>query len=142
MEQLLHEVIGWLGYLQRASVVSQLLLVALPALAVAVLQRQLPAEAGLRSWLRPLAVGVIALGSILLAQGGYPWRFALSLGMLYLGWQGLGLLPDLLSRWLPVSAIHQLESRLLRPAYLLLVALAIINQLDSVRDLAAIPSGQ
>ena len=142
MEQLLHEVIGWLGYLQRASVVSQLLLVALPALAVGVLQRQLPAEAGLRSWLRPLAVGVIALGSILLAQGGYPWRFALSLGMLYLGWQGLGLLPDLLSRWLPVSAIHQLESRLLRPAYLLLVALAIINQLDSVRDLAAIPSGQ
>jgi potassium efflux system protein len=141
MDQFLHEVIGWLGYLQRGSVITQLLLVAVPGLVAAQLQRRLLPHSRLRAWLRPLALGTITLGSILLAQSGHPWRFALSLGMLYLGWQGLALLPALLSRWLPVEAVHQLESRLLRPAYLLLVVLAIINQLDSVADLAAIPVG-
>ncbi len=142
MDQFLHEVIGWLGYLQRASVVSQLLLVAVPGLVATTLHRRLPARSPLRPWLRPLALGTIAMGSVLLAQGGYPWRFALSLGMLYLGWQGLALLPDLLGRWLPVAAIRQVDSRLLRPAYLLLVGLTIINWLDSVQDLAAIPVGE
>jgi small-conductance mechanosensitive channel len=142
MDQFLHEVIGWLGYLQRASVVNQLLLVAVPGLVATRLHRRLPAQSRLRPWLRPLAVATITLGGILLARGGYPWRFALSLGMLYLGWQGLALLPDLLERWLPLQAIRQVNSRLLRPAYLLLVTLAIINQLDSVQDLAAIPLGE
>jgi small-conductance mechanosensitive channel len=142
MDLFLHEVIGWIGYLQRGSVVAQLLLVAVPSVTAALLHRRLPAEARLRPWLRPLALGSIALGSILLAQTGQPWRFALSLGMLYLGWQGLALLPDLLGRWLPSAAIHQLDSRLLRPAYLLLVVLSIINQLDSVQDLASLPVGE
>jgi potassium efflux system protein len=142
MDQFLHEVIGWLGYLQRGSVVVQLLLVVIPGLAATLLHRRLPAHARLRPWLRPLAVAVIALGSIVLGQGGYPWRFALSLGMLYLGWQGLTLLADLLGPWLPVGTIRQLDSRLLRPAYLLLVGLVIINQLDSVRDLGSIPVGE
>jgi small-conductance mechanosensitive channel len=142
MDQFLHEVIGWLGYLQRASVVSQLLLVAVPGLVATRLHRRLPAHSRLRPWLRPLALATIALGAILLARGGYPWRFALSLGMLYLGWQGLALLPDLLERWLPLQAIRQVNSRLLRPAYLMLVTLAIINQLDGVQDLAALPLGE
>jgi len=142
MDQFLHEVIGWLGYLQRGSVVSQLLLVAVPGLAATLLHRRLPALAPLRPWLRPLSLGTIALGSLLLALSGHPWRFGLSLGMLYLGWQGLGLLGELLERWIPVAVVHQLEGRLLRPAYLLLVALTIINQLDSVQDLATIPVGE
>jgi potassium-dependent mechanosensitive channel len=142
MDQFLHEIIGWFGYLQRGSVITQLLLVALPALAAPLLQRRLPAGARLGPWLRPLALGTIALGSLLLALSGHPWRFALALGMLYLGWQGLGMLGELLARWFPVDVIHQVESRLLRPAYLLLVALAVINLLDSVRDLAAIPVGE
>jgi potassium-dependent mechanosensitive channel len=142
MDQFLHEIIGWFGYLQRGSVITQLLLVALPALAAPLLQRRLPAGARLGPWLRPLALGTIALGSLLLALSGHPWRFALALGMLYLGWQGLGMLGELLARWFPVDVIHQVESRLLRPAYLLLVALAVINMLDSVRDLAAIPVGE
>ena len=142
MDQFLHEVFGWLGFLQRGSVITQLLLVAVPGLVAARLQRRLPPQAPLRAWLRPLALGTITLGSILLASSGHPWRFAFSLGMLYLGWQGLGLLPDLLSRRVPAQAVRQLESRLLRPAYLLLAAMAIINQLDSVQDLADIPVGE
>jgi potassium-dependent mechanosensitive channel len=142
MDQFLHEVIGWFSYLQRGSVVVQLLLVAVPGLLATLLHQRLPDQAALRPWLRPLALGTIVLGAILLAQSGHPWRFALSLGMVYLGWQGLGLLPDLLSRWLPVDIIRQLESRVLRPAFLLLATLAIINQLDSVQDLGAIPVGE
>ena len=142
MDAFLHEVIGWFGYLERGSVIIQLLLVALPALAALQLQRRLPAGARLGPWLPPLALATIALGSFLLALSGHPWRFGLALGMLYLGWHGLGMLGELLARWFPVDVIHQVESRLLRPAYLLLVALAVINLLDSVRDLAAIPVGE
>ena len=39
MDQLLHEIFGWLGYLQRGAVVAQLLVVALPVTAAVVLER-------------------------------------------------------------------------------------------------------
>ncbi len=38
--------------------------------------------------------------------------------------------------------IHQWKAACCAPPYLLLVALAVINLLDSVRDLAAIPVGE
>ncbi|MEB3320943.1 MAG: mechanosensitive ion channel domain-containing protein [Cyanobium sp.] len=142
MELLFREMIGWLGYLQRGPVVLQLLLVLLPALAVAMLQRRLPAGARLQGWLRPLALITIGMGSALLAATGLPWRFSLSLGVLYLGWQGLNLLHELLARQLEAESLQQLESRLIRPAFLALAILAVIRQLDSVQDLAFIPMGQ
>jgi potassium efflux system protein len=142
MELLFREMTGWLGYLQRGPVVLQLLLVLLPAIAVAVLQRRLPAGARLQGWLRPLALVTIGMGSALLAATGLPWRFSLSLGVLYFGWQGLNLLHELLARQLEAESLQQLESRLIRPAFLALAILAVIRQLDSVQDLAFIPMGQ
>ena len=136
MELLLQEILGWLGYLQRGPVVAQLLVVLLPALAVVLLKHRE------RRWLRPAAVAAIGLGSALLAAAGLPWRFSLSLGILYLGWQGLHLLHQLLGRWLEPGPLHQLESRLIRPAFLLLAVMAVIRQLDSVQDLAIIPIGR
>ena len=67
---------------------------------------------------------------------------ALLLGQLWLGWYGLTLLDRLLARWLPPERLHQLDSRLLRPMVLLLACGAVIDQLDSVSDLAVIPLGQ
>ena len=52
------------------------------------------------------------------------------------------LLHHLLRRWLPEQRVHQLESRLLRPAYLLVAAVALINEVDSLRDLAVAPLGE
>jgi small-conductance mechanosensitive channel len=142
MDLLLQEILGWLGYLQRGPVVAQLLLVLLPALAVVLLRERLPQQMPLQRWLRPAAVASIGLGSALLAAAGLPWRFSLSLGVLYLGWQTLNLLHGLLDRRLEAQSLQQLESRLIRPAFLLLAALAVIRQLDSVQDLAIIPLGR
>jgi small-conductance mechanosensitive channel len=142
MDLLLQEILGWLGYLQRGPVLAQLLLVLLPALAVVLLRERLPQQMPLQRWLRPAAVASIGLGSALLAAAGLPWRFSLSLGVLYLGWQTLNLLHGLLDRRLEAQSLQQLESRLIRPAFLLLAALAVIRQLDSVQDLAIIPLGR
>lgn len=142
MNQLLHEIVGWLGYLQRGAVVAQLLVVALPVTAAMVLGRNRRTPQALRRWLRPAAVAVIALGSGLLAGSGHPWRFSLTLGMLYLGWQGLNLLHLVLRPLVRGELLHLLESRLLRPGFLVLAALGVIRQLDSVQDLAIIPVGQ
>lgn len=142
MNQLLHEIFGWLGYLQRGAVVAQLLVVALPVTAAVVLGRNRRTPQALRRWLRPAAVAVIALGSGLLAGSGHPWRFSLTLGMLYLGWQGLNLLHLVLRPLVRGELLHLLESRLLRPGFLVLAALGVIRQLDSVQDLAIIPVGQ
>jgi potassium efflux system protein len=142
MDQLLHEIFGWLGYLQRGSVVAQLLVVLLPLVVAVVVKRRLPATRRLRRWLRPGVVVAIALGSGLLAASGHPWRFSLSLGMLYLGWQALNLLHLVLRPLLQAELLHLLESRLLRPGFLVLACLTVIRQLDSVQDLAIIPVGQ
>jgi potassium efflux system protein len=142
MDQLLHEIFGWLGYLQRGAVVAQLLVVALPVTAAVVLERNRRTPQALRRWLRPAAVAVIALVSGLLAGSGHPWRFSLTLGMLYLGWQGLNLLHLVLRPLVRGELLHLLESRLLRPGFLVLAALGVIRQLDSVQDLAIIPVGQ
>ena len=142
MDQLLHEIFGWLGYLQRGAVVAQLLVVALPVTAAVVLERNRRTPQALRRWLRPAAVAVIALVSGLLAGSGHPWRFSLTLGMLYLGWQGLNLLHLVLRPLVRGELLHLLESRLLRPGFLVLATLGVIRQLDSVQDLAIIPVGQ
>ena len=142
MDQLLHEIFGWLGYLQRGAVVAQLLVVALPVTAAVLLERNRRTPQALRRWLRPAAVAVIALVSGLLAGSGHPWRFSLTLGMLYLGWQGLNLLHLVLRPLVRGELLHLLESRLLRPGFLVLATLGVIRQLDSVQDLAIIPVGQ
>ncbi|NDF62827.1 MAG: mechanosensitive ion channel protein MscS, partial [Synechococcaceae bacterium WBB_3_034] len=64
------------------------------------------------------------------------------LAALWLGWNLLQLLELLLRHWLPQERVHQLFSRLLRPLYLLVATLALINKLDSISDLAVIPVGQ
>jgi len=59
--------------------------------------------------------------------------------VLWLGWYALNLLQPLLQRRLGTETARQIDSRLLRPAYLLLAALMLISSLDSIRDLAVAP---
>jgi potassium-dependent mechanosensitive channel len=142
MRELLLEVIGWCSYLERPTVLLQVLLV----IALALLSQR----ARQHHWLKnlsplmgtPVALAALLLACAALAMAGQPSGLALLLGQLWLGWYGLALLDHLLARWLPPEHLHQLNTRLLRPLYLLLALGVVISQLDSLTDLAVIPLGQ
>jgi small-conductance mechanosensitive channel len=142
MKELLPEIFGWLGYLERPSVLLQLGLV----IAVVLLTRR----AQRRRWLQPLPlraytpVGILtlALGCGALAALGQPQGLASLLGLQWLGWYGISLLHQPLARWLPPQRLHQLESRLLRPTYLVGAALLLIREVDNFNDIAVIQLGE
>ncbi|MEN9862235.1 MAG: hypothetical protein RLZZ515_2717 [Cyanobacteriota bacterium] len=142
MKELLLEIFGWLGYLERPAVLLQVGLV----IAVLLLTRQ----ARRRRWLPalpvlaypPLGLLALALGCGVLALLGLPQGLASLLGLQWLGWFAINLLHQPLARWLPPQRLHQLESRLLRPAYLVGAALLLIREVDNVTDLAVIRLGE
>jgi small-conductance mechanosensitive channel len=142
MKELLLEIFGWLGYLERPAVLLQVGLV----IAVLLLTRQ----ARRRRWLPalpelaypPLGLLALALGCGLLALLGLPQGLASLLGLQWLGWFAINLLHQPLARWLPPQRLHQLESRLLRPAYLVGAGLLLIREVDNVTDLAVIRLGE
>ena len=129
--ELLLEIVSWLGYLQRPAVQQQLLI----SLALLLFSRRLRQ----RHWLGPLLLG---LACLLLASLGQAFGLAGQLALLWLGWSSLGLLRRWLSRWLPPTELHQLDTRLLRPIYLVVAALLLISEVDSLSNLAVIPVGQ
>jgi potassium-dependent mechanosensitive channel len=142
MRQLLLEAIGWLGYLERPAVVIQLLLV-ISLILITTLARtrrlipRLPTSA-----YTPLGLLALAVAAWLLSLIGIANGLSLLIGRLWLGWYGLHLLHPLLLLCLPPERVHQLESRLLRPIFLVVAALALIRDVDSVRDLAVAPLGE
>jgi small-conductance mechanosensitive channel len=142
MRQLLLEAFGWLGYLERPAVVIQLLLV-ISLMLITRLARtrrlipRLPTSA-----YTPLGLLALALAAWLLSLIGIANGLSLLIGRLWLGWYGLHLLHPLLLLCLPPERVHQLESRLLRPIFLVVAALALIRDVDSVRDLAVAPLGE
>ena len=138
MNTLLLEILGWLAYLERPAVLLQLGL----TLAVVLLCNQARRQ---RWWPGLPALAYPGLGLILqglvtlsLAAAGAPWGLAALLGQLWLGWTGITLLMRPLNRWLPAAQAHQLESRLLRPGYLLFSLLLLISCVDNLQDLAVI----
>jgi small-conductance mechanosensitive channel len=85
---------------------------------------------------------LLALAGLTLAAVGLPFGLALLLGLFWLGWFSLQLLHRLLLVWLPEQPAHELESRLLRPGYLLAASVILISEVDSLRDVAVAPLGE
>jgi small-conductance mechanosensitive channel len=145
MNTALTEMLGWLGYLQRPSVLLQLAGVIVMALMSQLIQRRwltgvpLRLQAPLRLWLTPL---LIALWAGLLGATGQLQGLVLFLLWWRCGWSVLVLLHPLLGRVLDPEQRYDLETRLLRPVFLVAGAIDLINQLDTVNDVAAIPVGQ
>jgi len=141
MRELLLEVFGWLGYLERPAVAIQLLLVIslMVITRLARKRRLIPRLPGLAY--APIGLATLALGAWILTLIGIANGLSLLIGKIWLGWYGLHLLHPLLLLRLPPERVHQLESRLLRPIYLVVSALALIRDVDSVRDLAVAPMG-
>ena len=142
MRTLLLEMFGWLGYLERPTVVLQLLLVAGLVLAARAVRRRRLLPRLPRQALTPIALSLLVACALILASAELPYALTMQLGVIWLGWYGLNLLRGVLLRWLPNNRVHQLESRLLRPAYLVLAGLVLISSVDSLQDLAVAPMGE
>ena len=141
MKQLLWEILGWLGYLQRSGVVAQVLLI----LGLGVgwhlsnpQQRLRSLNPALRLLVAPIAMLLIAW---LIELAGGKTGLVNYAGLCWLGWNLLNLLKRLLLLLLPASSIHELESRLLRPLFLVLVSLNLISKFDNPADLGVIKLG-
>jgi potassium efflux system protein len=142
MNQLLSEIAGWFGFLQRLPVLVQVIGV-LALLLAGRWARRRRMVAGLSAAAYPLlALGLGALFCLLLALLGQPYGLALFLLVLVLGWYGLALVRRLLARVIDPIALKRLDTQLLRPAYLIAAALALVEKLDSIGDLAVIELGQ
>jgi small-conductance mechanosensitive channel len=134
MNQLLQTIWSWTTYLERPTVVLQLLVVVLPPLAVWILGR--------RRRLRRLPLLVLApigLGVALIALSGEPIGLALVLTGLGLGWWGINLLHVLLRPVIAPRSLELFETRLLRPAYVVFSAVVLIGLVANLQDLAVIP---
>ena len=139
------ELMGWLGYLQRPAVVLQLLGVIAALLASELLQRHGLGGCSprlrtlVKLWLSPL---LMALWAGLLTATGQLHGLVLFLLWWRCGWSVLVLLHPLLGRVLDPEQRYDLETRLLRPVFLVTGAIALINQLDTFDDVASIPVGE
>ncbi len=138
IDMLFDQALGWLGYLQRPVVLEQLLLASLALVVAGSLRRRLPV---------PLPFAVRALPLLLLMALplqllGRPNGLVLLLAQVSLARIGLGLLERfVLEPRLPVDVFQHLRSRLLRPVFLLLVVLGLLNAVDTLSDLATVPLG-
>ena len=142
MRELLLEIFGWMGYMERPAVLVQLVVaVGLMVLARTARRRRLLRRLPALGY-GPIGLSLLALCNLLLARFGQPHGLSQFLGQLWLGWCGLHLLVLAMNRWLPPQQVHELDSRLLRPAYLLFGALLLISEVDSLKDLAVSPVGQ
>jgi len=141
MNQLFWEIVGWLGYLQRSAVVAQVLLILGLSVGWHLSNPQRRFESlhpALRLLVAPIAMLFIAW--LIELPGGKTGLVSYA-GLCWLGWNLLNVLNQLLQLLLPTSSVHQLESRLLRPLFLLLVGLNLISKFDNPADLGVIKLG-
>jgi small-conductance mechanosensitive channel len=141
IDNLLGQGLGWLGYLERPAVLQQLL----PALLVLLALKKLPlgrwrlSLPGVESFpgIVPIAMGALAL---LFELARLPHGLINLLVEISAARLGLDLLEKLLLEpRLEPQVFERFRSRLLRPCFLLLVLLALINEVDYLGDLAALP---
>ncbi|MCP9933625.1 MULTISPECIES: mechanosensitive ion channel family protein [Cyanophyceae] len=142
MNLLLMEIAGWFGYLQRLEVRVQVILLLLVFFGHGVLSRRLGARLPLAGRRSLVISGLLGLLSLALALAGQPFGLLLLGLLLYLGWLGLGGVRLLLGRFIQPQQMQVLETRLIRPAYLLVAVLLVIRVFDNPQDLALIPIGE
>ena len=141
MNVLLGQVLGWLGYLERPAVVLQLLLVAAAISSRRWLHRWPRLPILLRRHHGLLTVSLLTVITLAMAVARQPYGLVLfALGAIA-GWQGLTLLRLALRRVIHPQELKYLDSRLIRPFYLLLLAVALIRQVDNIEDLSLIQVG-
>ena len=134
------EPLAWLALLGRPAVLLQLLPIALLLLSWLPLRSRWPRLRRL-PWGIPL-LPVLALLGWGLEQAGQRWGLVWLAAELLLAWLGLRLLEtQIIARLLPPSLYGVLVSRILRPLFLLTVALVVLDALGSLQTVADLPLG-
>lgn len=145
MQTLVPEILGWLAFLDRPSVLLQLLALAVVAATLWQLRRLPPLPSLRLLWRLPFALLLLfgeLLIALLLALAGQRYGLVLLGIEVSLLWLALRLLEaQLLSRLLTAEASSLLVSRLIRPLFLLYVALRLLDALGSLQDMAMAPLG-
>jgi len=141
IDNLLGQGLGWLGYLERPAVLLQLLsaLLVLLALKKLPLGRWRLSLPGVESFpgIVPIAMGALA---VLFELARLPHGLLNLLVEISAARLGLDLLEKLLLEpRLEPQAFERFRSRLLRPCFLPLVLVTLINEVDYLGDLAALP---
>ena len=138
MSQLLWEIVGWIGYLQRGAVIAQVLLMIGWSVAWHLLKPQrwlAKLDPSLRLLVAPIAM--LLIGWLIALPGGKTGLVTYA-GLCWLGWNLLTLLQRLLLLFMSASSVHQLDGRLLRPIFLVIVSINLISQFDNPADLGVI----
>ena len=142
MNQLFWEVVGWLGYLQRTSIIFQLSLIIVFVVYWRLVRRHITIKKLPKTLHLLIAPAGLSLISVVLKSLGWDAGLLSYMSLGWLGWNLLSLLHELLQKLIPPQRVHELQSRLIRPMYLITVALMFINRLDSLNDLSVIEVGQ
>ena len=141
MSQLLWEIVGWIGYLQRGAVIAQVLLMIGLSVAWHLLKPQrwlAKLDPSLRLLVAPIAM--LLIGWLIAIPGGKTGLVTYA-GLCWLGWNLLTLLQRLLLKFMSASSVHKLDGRLLRPKFLVIVSITLISQFDNPADLGVIKLG-
>ncbi len=141
MDKLLLEISGWLGYLSRPLVLLQGLTIAALMLGYHWgIQPRLAARPPLVRLLGTLGLLLaMRLSAELLQALGQPSGLVEYTVRVYAIWQGLIVARVLLSRRCGAAPTNRLYGRIVKPLFLLFLAGSLVNQLDSLQDVADIP---
>ena len=144
MNELLREMAGWQGYLERGPVLAQLLAVPLVLLLLPwALARWggRTGRLGQRAWRRGL--GLLLLGGLagLLAWTRHPFGLLAIITGLIASWYALELVPRLLAPHIERRHLEVVNTRLLRPLYLVAALMLLVRLVDNPAVLGLFPIG-
>ncbi|MEB3331751.1 MAG: mechanosensitive ion channel domain-containing protein [Synechococcaceae cyanobacterium] len=141
MTQLANLIADWSSYLERWPIVLQIAVVITPLVLMQLLRRRLPAGSPLRRWPLTFSLLLIVIGTGLLGLLGIRNGLAIFLASIVAWWSVLGGLRRLLERRIDSALVHQLDSSLVRPLFVLIVLLMAIEKLANIEELAVVPLG-
>ena len=136
-----NELLSWLVYLNRGTVLLQLLLVGVVmiaeqrgALRRSVRHRLVPEY--IRVLIGPL---LLLISSALFLLAGLPWGLLRYFGLLWLGWMSFTPLKTLLLSINKEFPVDELESTFLRPIYVIVASLSFVRLMGSTENLSQTP---
>ena len=135
------ELLSWLVYLNRGTVLLQLLLVGVVMIAEqrGALRRSVRHRLGpeyIRVLIGPL---LLLISSALFLLVGLPWGLLRYFGLLWLGWMSFTPLKTLLLSINKEFPVDELESTFLRPIYVIVASLSFVRLMGSTENLSQTP---